>query len=60
MRAPTLTEAGQLACALMVLVGLFAILPWPWFLVVAGILGLALFWAAEYFASAPPTESDGA
>jgi hypothetical protein len=60
MRAPTVTEAGQALCALMVLVGLFMILPLPWFLVIAGAMGVALFWAVEYFASAPPTESDGA
>lgn len=60
MRAPTVVESGQLVCALLVLVGLFMLLPLPWFLVVTGALGLALFWAIEHKqASATPIESDG-
>lgn len=63
MRAPTPVESGQLVCALVALVGLFMILPVPWFLLTAGLVGLALFWAIEHkqnLASAPRTESDGA
>ena len=59
MRAPTVTELGQVVCALVALVGLFMIVPLPWFLLVTGVAGLTLFWVVEYFASAPPTESDG-
>lgn len=59
MRAPTVTESGQVACIVIALVGLFMIVPLPWFLLIFGVVGLVLFWAIEYFASAPPTESDG-
>jgi hypothetical protein len=61
MRAPTVIEGGQLVCAAVALVGLFMIVPLAWFLLAAGLLGLALFWAIERrsLASAPPSESDG-
>jgi hypothetical protein len=66
MRRPTLVEVGQALCVLCVLAGLFMLVSLAWFLVVAGILGLALCVAMERQsvtdeqASAPPTESDGA
>lgn len=63
MRVPTVTELGQGVCALVALVGLFMLVPLPWFLLVAGVIGLALLSVVEHnknLASAPPTESDGA